>query len=412
MIFTSLEFLNQIPFNDVYIYATVLNEEGRRMSKSLGTGIDPLELIDQYGADALRFALIQQAGKGQDIRFSAQRVEVIRNFCNKIWNASRFVLMNIRQEEEPAPEGVLVVPEDHKWVEDWHLGEDRDIRIASFELRLEDRWILSRFNRLMEKVNISLTGYDMDEASRAMYEFIWSEFCDWYVELAKPRLRGDSDERKQAQYLLWAILETTMRLLHPVMPFITEEIWQALPHSGQSIMLAPFPVADLTRIDESAEKQMDELMEISRAIRNLRAELGARPGRHVNLLIASPSEEARARLQAIAESIKTLATVDEIEFADSLPDNEKKLYVSAHFGDFDLHIPMAGLIDVEKEVSRIQQELAGIEKELLRSEAKLANEQFLSRAPAEVVEKERGIQQELQNQKTKLEQRLAALRGE
>ncbi|MDO8681880.1 MAG: valine--tRNA ligase [Armatimonadota bacterium] len=409
MIFTSLEFLKEIPFHDVYIYATVQNEEGRRMSKSLGTGVDPLDLIDQYGADALRFALLQQAGEGQDMRFSGGRVEVIRNFCNKIWNASRFVLMNLDHEEEHLPPGVPVVRNEHKWVENWYLGEDPDIRLSTFELRLEDRWILSRLNRLVTTVNKGFAAYDMDDACRALYEFIWSEYCDWYLELAKPRLRDTSDERKQVQYLLWHVLETTMRLLHPVMPFITEEIWQAIPHSGDSLMIRPFPVADSVWVNETAEKQMDEMMEITRAIRNLRTELGAQPGRPVNVLVTSPSDAVRERIQAISEGVKSLARVGEITFAESLPDSEKRNYVSSHFMDFDLHVPVAGLIDVEKELSKIEQELEALGKELSRTEGKLSNEQFIARAPAEVVEKERRIQQELQEKKAKLEERLAAL---
>ncbi|MDO8587231.1 MAG: valine--tRNA ligase [Armatimonadota bacterium] len=411
MIFTSLEFLKQVPFHGVYIYATVQNEEGRRMSKSLGTGVDPLDLIDHYGADALRFALIQQAGEGQDIRFSAKRVEAIRNFCNKIWNASRFVLMNLGHEEDPPPPGVPVVPNDHRWVEDWYLGEEPDNRLAAFELRLEDRWILSRLNRLIDTVNASLSAYDMDDASKALYEFIWSEYCDWYVELAKPRLRGDEDERRQVQYLLWHVLETTMRLLHPVMPFITEEIWQALPRDGASLMIRPFPVADTSRIDEAAEKAMDELMEITRAVRNLRAELGIQPGRSVNALVTSESEDVLERVRSVSESIKPLARVGEMRLGASLPDGERRQYVSAHFAELDVHVPVAGLIDVDKEVSRLETELQSLDKELARTTGKLTNEQFTSRAPAEVVEKERRIQQELAEKKGKLEERLGALRG-
>jgi len=410
MIFTSLEFVDDIPFRDVYIYATVLNEEGRRMSKSLGTGVDPLDLIEHYGADALRFALIQQAGKGQDIRFSGQRVEVMRNFCNKIWNASRFVMINLHHEDEPPPP-VAVVSDAHRWIEDWYLGEDPDIRISTFDLRLEDRWILSRFNRLIETVNRGLAGYDMDDAARAMYEFIWSEYCDWYVELAKPRLRGDSDTRKQVQYLLWKILETTLRLLHPVMPFITEELWQALPHSGQSIMMSHYPVSDLSRIDEDAEQRMNEMMDVTRAVRNLRAELGVQPGRPVNALVTSQSDDVEERLRSVAESVKALARVGELSFADSLSDDERKRCASSHFAEFDVHVPVAGLIDVEKEISRAEADLAGLAGELDRSSARLANEQFTSRAPAQVIEKERRIQQELLDKKAKLEERLAALRA-
>ncbi|MGB9620335.1 MAG: class I tRNA ligase family protein, partial [Armatimonadota bacterium] len=190
MVFSSLEYLNEIPFRDVYIYATVLNEEGKRMSKSLGTGVDPLDAIDRFGADALRFALIQQTGKNQDIRFSDRRVELARNFANKIWNASRFVIMNL--------EG--------------YTPSDQGIETAGEPARLEDRWILSRLNRVAEGVNAGFGNYDMDDAARALYDFIWGEFCDWYVELAKPRLRGEPEQRAQVQSVLYHVLETTVRL--------------------------------------------------------------------------------------------------------------------------------------------------------------------------------------------------------
>lgn len=224
-------------------------------------------------------------------------------------------------------------------------------------------------------------------------------------------MRGDEDEQRQVQYLLWYVLETTLRLLHPVMPFITEEIWQAIPHEGESLMCREFPVADFRRIDEATEKQAEEMMEITRAIRNLRAEIGVAPGKPINVLMTSSSPEALKRLQSIAGSVMPLARVGDIQYGESLSDDEKRDHVSAHFVDYDLNVPMAGLIDIDKELARLGQELQSIDKELARVSGKLSNEQFTAKAPAEVVEKERRILHELTDKKVKLEERLAGLKS-
>lgn len=388
MIFSSLEYLDQIPFKDVYIYATVMNEEGKRMSKSLGTGVDPLDLIERFGADALRFALIQQAGKNQDIRFSDKRVENIRNFGNKIWNASRFVIMNLEgcTPSSPARDG-------------W--GD-----VSS--LRLEDRWILSRLNRVIDEVNKGFASYDMDDSARALYEFLWNEYCDWYIELAKPRLRGSEQERARVQAILAYVLETTMRLLHPIMPFITEEIWHALPHDGDSIMIAPFPKTDESLLDDEAEAGMNAVMDAVRAVRNLRAELNISPAKQVDLTVVA-EEGVRGRVERNAESLKFLAKVENLAFADTIADEDKGKYMSAHLPGLDLYVAVAGLIDVDKELVRIDSELKSIDKDLSRSKGKLTNEQFMSKAPAEIVEKERRIVAELEEKNAKLEERRAAL---
>ena len=389
MIMTSLHFLNEIPFHEVYIYATVLNEEGRRMSKSLGTGVDPLDMIDRYGADALRFALIQQAGKGQDIRFSEGRVEAIRNFCNKIWNISRFVLLNLDMESGKPPE-----------------APPRDC------LRDEDRWILSRLQKTIGAVNTGLEGYDMDNAARALYDFLWSEYADWYIEIAKPRLSREGEapaEPEVVQYVLWHVLETSMRLRHPIMPFITEQIWQSIPHEGESIMVAPFPEAESGLMDEDAERRMEAVMEITRTIRNLRAEVGVAPGKPVASVVIPASPEVRAAVEAGLDSITTLAKVSELDIATEPPSAVHERFISAHLAAADVYIPLAGLVDVDKEIARVTNELAEVERELARSSTKLTNEQFLSRAPAHVVGKERRIAQELTEKRAKLQERLDML---
>ena len=386
MIMTSIHFLDEIPFHDVYIYATVLNEEGRRMSKSLGTGVDPLEVIDKYGADALRFALLQQAGKGQDLRFSIARVEAIRLFCNKIWNISRFVLLNL--DEDGA---IPTRPDDSQF-------------------QPEDRWIISRLQRTIDAVNTGLGAYDIDDAARALYEFLWSEFADWYIEISKPRLH--TDEKLVVQYILWHVLETSLRLMHPFMPYITEQIWQSIPHEGESIMMADFPSADAQLHNEEAESSMNILMDVIRAIRNLRAEVGAAPGKQVECILVPAGDEYLSAIKSGERAIMSLARLSELSYIGSAPSSDDIKYVSAHITPADIYIPLTGLVDVERETARINAELAEVDKELARSEGKLSNEQFVSKAPANIIEKERRIVQELSDKRTKLLERLAAYRVE
>jgi len=396
MIFSGMEYLDEIPFDDVYIYATVLNEEGKRMSKSLGTGVDPLELIDQYGADALRFALIQQAGKNQDIRFSDKRVEIIRNFANKIWNASRFVIMNL-EGYTPSPGGAC--PERSR----------REGR-GEGALPLEDRWILSRLNRTIEAVNSGFTTYDMDDAAGALRAFLWDEYCDWYIELAKPRLRGTPEERAQVQAILHYVLETTLRLLHPIMPFITEEIWQALPHEGESIMVAAFPAVDPALIDRAAEEEMALLMEGARVQRDLKSTLNIPLREKVPVeFLANAGGVLSDALKALLES--TAGT--NIESITERPADPRE-YVGGNvpgFGTFYLRRPKLDESQRLAELALIDRDIASLEKELSRSEGKLANVSFVSKAPPEIIEKEKRIVAELSEKKQRLEERKAALGG-
>ena len=380
MIFSGLEYLDEVPFRDVYIYAMVLNQEGKRMSKSLGTGVDPLELIERFGADALRYALIQQTGTGQDIRFSDSLVENTRNFGNKIWNISRFVMMNL--------DGAIPPP------------------ISDADLKLEDRWILSRLNRVVQTVNAGFAGYDMDDAAKGIYQFLWSEFADWYVEIAKPRLR--TSERAHVQSVLWHVLESSMRLLHPIMPFITEEIWHALPHEGESIMISRYPEAEESRFDEDAEAKVEILMNVIRSIRNLRSELGLQSQRVDAYVVASGS--AAKLVQECADAIKNLARAGNLTVGAEVPMGKGQC-LAAHLPELDVLVPVAGLVDVESEVKKISQEIGTLDKELARIRGKLGNEQFLSKAPAEIVEKERRIETELAEKREKLEERLRLFGG-
>ncbi len=387
MIMTGLYFMNEVPFRDVYIYATVLDEQGRRMSKSLGTGVDPLDLIEMYGADALRFALLVRTAKGQDIRFASiqqgrhSQVEEARNFCNKIWNASRFVLMNLDEEFRQRFDGAL--PADEQM---------NDI----------DRWILSRLNSTICTVHRALENYDMDDAAKAIYSFLWDEYCDWYIEMCKPRLNADGAEREVAQRVLSIVLEHTLRLLHPFMPYITEEIWQSLPHEGESIMVAPFPTEHPEWNAPQAEERMQKLIEAVRAVRALRTEIGFDISLKANVFLVPTSADASGLLQEYEAVLRTLQRVEPMHIVQSLPEGAK--VVATHCDLADVYLQLEA-VDLERERQRVQKELASLEKELQRVNSKLGNEQFLQRAPREVVEKERTIQAELLERQAKLLER-------
>jgi len=390
MIMMSCYFLQKVPFHEVYVHATVLARDGRRMSKSLGTGIDPLELIDRYGADATRMGLLLMAAKGQDIRFSDERMEASRLFCNKLWNASRFVLMNLGER----PVAVRSLPPDRQ---SW---------------RLADRWIVSRLGSAIERVNAALGEYTFDDAAQAIYDFVWSEYCDWYVELAKPRLNAGGEDADRVRSLLAFVLEASLRLLHPFQPFVTEEIWQVLKgHAleddslGPALMVSPYPRVEEAPRDESAEGEFGRLMEIVRAVRNLRAEAAVAAGSRVKCLLV-PVDECSPP-EGLEEAASFLARAD---LAFAVRGDVPQPAFSSVAGGYEVYLPLAGLVDVEKETARLEAEIASAEKEIARSQAKLSNEQFLSKAPAEIVEKERRILAEVQERRDLAASRLSALK--
>ena len=353
-----------LPFRDVYIHATVLDSNGQRMSKSKGNGIDPIDLIDKYGADATRFSLMQQAGKNQDIKYSEQRTDIAGNFINKLWNASRFVLMNLDAETT----GELPLPEQRTEV---------------------DRWILSRLAATADAVNGALSTYDMDDATRALYGFFWNDFCDWYVEMAKPRLRPESAERKTAQNMLAFILEQTLRLLHPIVPFITEEIWQALPHQGDSLIVAPYPTGAAEWNDPLAEAAVALTIDATRALRNLRAELGIAPGIRLAAAAVSLDAGVRGTFSSSAGLMATLARLARFEVLEAAPSGENGKWVSTPITGAEMFLEIGDALDIGKETERIDKELAAIGKEIERAEGKLGNASFVERARPEVVEEER-----------------------
>ena len=365
MVMMGLRFGGDVPFRDVFIHGLVRDSEGRKMSKSLGNGIDPVEVIEKYGADTLRFMLITGNTPGNDMRFYWERVEAARNFANKIWNASRYMLMNLEGADD------AFVPEESDYT-------------------LADRWILTRSGETARAVTANLENYELGEAGRAIYEFLWSEFCDWYIELTKARLYDKENVRAKntALYVLRTVLERTMRLLHPFMPFLTEEIWQKLPHEGRSIMRAPWPEVDEKDIDAEAETAMTAIMEVIKVTRNLRAELGTPPGKKSALLLRVRDAALADVFAAHTDYFHALASASEVTFlAEDAPDPEN--VVTGALAGAAVYLPLAGLIDVEKETARLTKERDNLEKEIARLSGKLTNAGFTSKAPAAVVAAER-----------------------
>lgn len=381
MIFMGLEFAQDIPFRHVFIHGLVRDAEGRKMSKSLGNGIDPLEVIEKYGADTLRFTLVTGNTPGNDMRFYWERVESSRNFANKIWNASRFVLMNLEGFDPAQP------------VRDYTLA---------------DRWILSRYARTAAEATAAMERFELGEAARSLYEFIWNEYCDWYIETAKARLynKEDAQGRATAQYVLWYVLHHTLQLLHPFMPFITEAIWQHLPHEGDSIMTAPWPAGQPELLDAAAEEQMVLIMETIKAIRNMRAEVNVPPGRKSEAIL-----QTAANLHAVfANNIQYIRNLGASEPTLALLSAEKpENAMTAVVSGVEIYMPLKGLIDVEKETARLNKEREGLVKEVERVAGKLTNASFVAKAPAEVIERERAKECEYRDKLAAITERLAYL---
>ena len=382
MLIMGMEFMKEIPFEKVFIHGLVRDSQGRKMSKSLGNGIDPLEVIEKYGADTLRFMLITGNTPGNDMRFYWERVEGTRNFANKIWNASRFALMNME-------------------------GYDKDAELAPYTLA--DKWILSRLQDTVKDVTGLLERFELGEAGRAIYDFIWSEVCDWYIEIAKPRLynKEAAAERATAQHVLATVLVSAMKLLHPYMPFITEEIYQCLPHEAESIMISKWPVADESLVDPDAERGMNAIMDSIKAIRNMRAEVNANPGKKIPAIMLV-SEDLREVVAHNDSYIKLLGGIDNLELRPlngEKPENAMAAVVTG----IEVYLPLAGLIDVEKETQRLSKELAAMEKDLQRAGGKLNNAGFLAKAPEDVIAKERAKYEELSGKIEAVKKRMAYL---
>jgi len=421
MVMTGLEFTGEKPFSDVYIHATVLDKKGRRMQKSLGNGIDPVEMIDKYGADALRFSLLRLASKGQDIKFSEERVPESRNFANKLWNAARFVLLNM----EPTPARTSPTLPKREGEEPETLcppasgGPLRSKEVGS----LPERWILSRLQRTIATVNASLATYDMDEACSALYGFVWGEYCDWFVELCKPSLQGeDGPAKDSARQTLYTVLETTLRLLHPMMPFVTDEIWRQLPGKTDSISLAPYPAYDEALVDTEAEAAVGLLIESITALRGLRAEFtpggqeneaarAAMLTRKLSVVAVPETDAAASALTNQLPALIALARLGETTVAASAPTDGGK-YVPASVPGAAFYVPAGELLeglDPAKESARLALEIAKLDKELAGVNARLNNPSFVERALPEVVERTRADAAELVQRQAKLAMRRGLL---
>nr|WP_297278654.1 valine--tRNA ligase [uncultured Butyricicoccus sp.] len=380
MIFSGMEQMHEEPFKTVYIHGLVRDAQGRKMSKSLGNGIDPLEIIEQYGADALRFTLITGNSPGNDMRFSTEKVEASRNFANKIWNASRFIQMNLTIDSADLPD----------------------------ELALEDKWILHKYNELVKAVTENIDKYELGIAVQKLYDFIWDNFCDWYIEIVKPRLQNQDNVAAQesAQKVLCYVLCGTMQLLHPFMPFITETIWQALPHEGPSIMISKWPEYQPDLCFAQQAEQVETMMDTIRAIRARRAEMNVPPSKKAQVILLTND---RATYEAGSLFFSKLAYASEICFVDAMPEHADSM-VSVVTKGATVYMPMGELIDFEKERARLNKEKQKVQKDLDFLNKKLNNPGFIAKAPQAVVAQEREKVAKLEELMTKLDASLAALK--
>ncbi|SFB40238.1 valyl-tRNA synthetase [Cohnella sp. OV330] len=386
MIFTALEFTGESPFKDVLIHGLVRDAEGRKMSKSLGNGVDPFEVIEKYGADAMRYMLSTGNTPGQDLRFRWEKVEQARNFANKIWNASRFALMNL--------EGFK--------------AEDIDL---TGSLSTADRWILHRLHETARDVTRLMETYEFGETGRLLYNFIWDDLCDWYIEFAKLTLYGeDAAAKTSTQSVIAYVLDRTLRLLHPFMPYLSEEIWQHLPHeAGETITLAAWPAYDAAFEAPDAVSEMGLLMDAIRAVRNVRAEVGVTPGKKIELLAKPTTEASAGILKRNEEYLRRFCNTSSLTLDASLAAPEKAM--TAIVTGVELYLPIAGLIDIGQEIARLTKELASLNAEVDRVEKKLANEGYIAKAPAHVVEQERAKGADYRDKRDKVLARIEELKN-
>jgi valyl-tRNA synthetase len=380
MIMAGYEFMGEAPFRDVYIHGTVRDETGAKMSKSLGNIIDPIEIIEEFGADALRFSIISITAVGQDVFLSKEKFQSGRNFANKIWNAARFVISNLSED----------------------VDTDLCVLYKNADLPLADRWILSNLYTTLEEVNRAFESYRFSEAANLLYEFIWHKYCDWYLEIAKGRLK-----EKTTQVILYKVLEKSMRMLHPFMPFISEEIWSLLPHKRDSIMIQPWPHTQKDLIDKKAEEEMDLAIGIITAIRNIRAEVNIPPQRSCKVIISTANGKNATTVRKFEDHIKSLAKAESVEVSGK-PERPKASSVAV-FGDCEIAVPLEGLIDLDAERKRIMGRIGEIERWMKATEAKLKNENFIKRAPKEIVDAEKAKLSEIKTTSDRLKEVLKRL---
>ena len=383
MMFSGIEHTDEVPFKYVFIHGLVRDAQGRKMSKSLGNGVDPLEVIDEFGADALRFTLATGNSPGNDMRFSTERVTASRNFANKIWNASRFVQMNLTIDE-------LCVP-------------------AASELALEDKWILDKLNRLVSEVTENLDKFELGVAVAKLYDFIWDEFCDWYIELVKPRLYDtENPTNKTAQQVLSYVLSNTLKLLHPFMPFITEEIWLSLPHEGESIVIANWPTADDALSFPAEAAQMEMMKGALKAVRNKRAEMNIPPSKKAAMFIVTDHTELFQNGAVFFQKLASASDVTVLKDKSTVGENTVAVIVDGA----QIYIPLGELVDFEKELKRLEEEKKHLLGEIKRVEGKLSNKGFVDKAPARVVEEEKAKGEKYREMLQKVEESLSAFQKE
>ena len=384
MMFQGLEFTGKRPFKNVLIHGLIRDSQGRKMSKSLGNGVDPMEVIEQYGADALRWFLANGSAPGQDVRYSTDKMDAAWNFINKIWNASRYALMNV---------GDLTV-------------DQVDI---TGEKTLADKWILTRLNQTIGKVTELFEKFEFGEAGRLLYRFIWDDFCDWYIEMSKETLAGDDEAAKlTTRSILVYVLDNTLRLLHPIMPFVTEEIWQSVPHVGESLVVATYPTVHPEQMDEKAAEEMEFLMDFIRSVRTVRNEMNTPLSKPINI-IAKVSDAAHYAILKENESyIARFSNPEEFVYGEDVEAPSDA--VTSVITGAEIYLPLAGLINIEDEIARLEKEAEKLQQEVDRVEKKLSNEKFVAKAPAAVVEAERAKGADYQAQREAVLERIATLK--
>lgn len=384
MMFQGLEFTGKRPFKNVLIHGLIRDSQGRKMSKSLGNGVDPMEVIEQYGADALRWFLANGSAPGQDVRYSTDKMDAAWNFINKIWNASRYALMNV---------GDLT-------------ADQVDI---TGEKTLADKWILTRLNQTIGKVTELFEKFEFGEAGRLLYRFIWDDFCDWYIEMSKETLAGDDEAAKlTTRSILVYVLDNTLRLLHPIMPFVTEEIWQSVPHVGESLVVASYPTVHPEQMDEKAAEEMEFLMDFIRSVRTVRNEMNTPLSKPINI-IAKVSDAAHYAVLKENESyIARFSNPEEFVYGEDVEAPSDA--VTSVITGAEIYLPLAGLINIEDEIARLEKEAEKLQQEVDRVEKKLSNEKFVAKAPAAVVEAERAKGADYQAQREAVLERIATLK--
>jgi len=382
MIMAGYEFMGKEPFTEVYIHGTVRDDTGKKMSKSLGNIIDPIEIIDEFGADALRFSIISLTAVGQDVYLSKDKFQSGRNFANKIWNASRFVMTNLSED----------------------VDTDLCVLYKKSNLPLADRWILSNLYTTLDEVNKAIDSYRFSEAANLLYDFIWHKYCDWYLEITKPRIKD-----KNTQIILYKVLEKSLRMLHPVMPFVTEEIFSRLPHKRESIMIEPWPHMQKDLIDKKAEQDMEFLIKLIVSIRNIRAEMFVSLDKKVNIVISTASKNDIKLINENQQYIKTLAKVDNIDVGADLCVRPRQS-AAAIVSNTEVYVLLAGVIDLEAEKVRLSKKIAELENILKGLSGRLKNKEFLKKAPKDIVDKEKEKEKQFKSDIEKLNKSLTSLR--